>query len=127
MDELDANTWSDTARSIARLRRRLLRCQLGMVAVLLIMVPILAICEILHQPVEWIFFVLFPVAAGAFLLVGNATWLKLIGIRCPRCGERFIAAFGFGFLRNRCKHCGLDLDLAAIAKPKLLDGADLLE
>ncbi len=128
MGELDANTWSDAARSIARLRRRLLRCQLGMFAGVLATWPILVICDILDNPMPRIVFVQsFLLVAGTFLVVANTTWLALISIGCPRCGKHFCATFGFRFLSNKCKHCGLDLGLASIPKPKPLDGADLWE
>jgi hypothetical protein len=127
MSELDAEIRSDAAKSIVRLRRLLLRCQLGLLGVPLVMAPILIACEKLGPSALGILFVAFFLAAGACLLVGNAAWLQLIAIRCPRCGKAFTAAFGFGHLRARCQHCGLDLGPGAIGKSKSADESDLLE
>jgi len=96
-----------------------------MFAAIFFMVPILAICD--DRRVQNVFFVLSFLAAGAFLLVANAAWFELIGIPCPRCGEHFTAAFGMGYLRNRCKHCDLELGPAPMAKAKPPAGADLVE
>ena len=111
----------------ARLRRQLWRCRLGMLAALLFLVPFFAFWHELNPYVQAIVFSLFILAEGACLLAGNATWLQLVCFRCPRCGKHSIAPFGFGFRRNVCKHCGLDLGPAVIDKARPLEGADRWE
>ena len=124
MGELDIKTWIEGARYVARLRRRIWQCRLGMLAALLFLVPFFAYWHELNRYVHGIVFSLFVLAVGACLLVGNATWLELIHFRCPRCGKHFFAAFGVPFLKNVCKHCGLDLSPGVINKAKPLEGAD---
>jgi hypothetical protein len=124
MGEFDTKAWTEGARYVARLRRRIWHCQLGMVAALLFLVPFFAFWHDLKLYLHGIVIAMFFLVASACLLVGNATWFELIGFRCPRCGQHFIRAFWIGFYSNRCKHCGLDLGPGAIAKAKPLDLAD---
>jgi hypothetical protein len=127
MGELVTTTWIDGARYVARLRRRILRCYLCMFAVPLIAAPVFAFWHLMNPFVRGIFVSLLCLAAVACLLVGNVTWFALIEFRCPRCGNYFTGAFGLGYLKKVCKHCGLDLDPAVLDKAKSLEPADLLE
>lgn len=121
MGELDTRTWIEAAQLVGRLRRRIWRRRICMFAALLFELPVFAFWHELNPCVRGILFSLSPVAICACLAVGNVAWFRLVEFRCPRCGKWFIAAFGFGYLRNRCKHCNLDLSPAAVAKGKPLD------
>ena len=125
MGEIDTEAWIEGARIVARLRRRMWKCQLGMFAALLFMAPFFAFWHELTPYMHGIVIAMFVLAVSACLLVGNVTWFELVGFRCPRCGQYFIRAFWIGFYSDRCKHCGLDLNPGAIAKVKPLDLADL--
>ena len=127
MGELDTDTWIAGARYLALMRRRIWRCRLGMFAGLLFLLPFFAVWHELNPSVQGVVMLLFFLFECACLLIGNAFWFALTGFHCPRCGKDFIKAFGIGFYRNRCKHCGLDLGLAVIDKAKPIKGGDLCE
>jgi hypothetical protein len=126
LGQLDTETCIEAAQLVARLRRRIWRCQLGMVAALLFEVPVFAFWRELTPYVRGMLFSVFPLAACACLLRGNAAWFRLLNFRCPRCDKRFMVPFGLGYLRNRCKNCDLDLGAAAVAEAKPLDVLDLI-
>jgi hypothetical protein len=124
MGKLDTKTRNQASRYVSRLQRRIWRCQLYMFGLPFIFMPLFAFWHELNPFVRGTLFSLFFLVAGAVLLVGNATWLELICFHCPRCGDNFIAPFGFGYQKKVCKHCGLDLRLAVIDK---LEDEDLFE
>jgi len=68
MGEIDTKTWIEGARYVARLRRRIWQCQLGMVAALLFMAPFFAIWHELKPHVHGIVIAMFFLAVSACLL-----------------------------------------------------------
>jgi hypothetical protein len=104
MGELETKMSIEAARFVARLRRRIGRCLLGLLAALGFEVPVFAFWHELNPYLRGMLFSLFPLAACACLLAGSAAWLQLIEFRCPQCDKWFFAPFGLGYRRNRCKH-----------------------
>ena len=124
MGKLETKTWNQASRYVTRLQRRIWRCQLCMLGLPVIFIPLFAFWHELNPFVRGTLFSLFFLAAGAFLLVGNVTLFELICFHCPRCGDNFFAVFGFGYRKKVCRHCGLDLSPAVVQK---LEGEDLFE
>jgi hypothetical protein len=124
MGELDTDSWTERARYLALMRRRMWQCRLGMFAGLLFLIPTLLVSQVLNPSVQGVVLLLYFLFECAWLLLGNAVWFALTQFRCPRCGKGFLEAFGFAFFRNQCKHCGLDLGPAVIDKAKPLKGWD---
>jgi hypothetical protein len=96
MGEFDTQTWIEAARFVARLRCRIWRCQLGLLAAFLFQVPVLAFWEKLNPYVRGILFSLYPLALCACCLIGSVAFIRLGGFRCLRCGERFFSMFWTG-------------------------------
>jgi hypothetical protein len=127
MGELDTHSWTERARYLALMRRRMWQCRLGMYASRLFVIPFFLVWHVLNPSVQGVVLLLFILIQCAWLLLGNEVWFALTQFRCPRCGKGFREAFGFGFSRNQCKHCGLDLGLAVIDKAKSIKGGDSWE
>jgi hypothetical protein len=127
MGELHTDSWTERARYLALLRRRMWQCRLGMFVSLLFLIPFFLAWHVLNPSVQGVVLLLFILIECAWLLLGNVVWFALTQFRCPRCGKGFIEAFGFGFYRNQCKHCGLDLGLTVFDTAKPIKGGDPLE
>jgi hypothetical protein len=127
MRKLDTDSFSEGARYLALMRRRMWQCQLAPFVALLVFAPCLLAWHVLNSYLKSAVLLLYLFTVGACLLLGTAAWFGMTQFRCPRCGKGFIAAFGFGPYRNHCKHCGLYLGPALSDKAKPPKGGDLLE
>ncbi len=105
-------------------RRRMWHCRLAMYASRLSIILFFLVWHMLNPSVQSVVLVLFILIQCVCLAQGNEACLALKQWRCPRCAKGFREALGFGFFRNQCKHCGLDLGLAVIDKAKPIKGGD---
>jgi hypothetical protein len=127
MCDLGIKTWIEAARSYARLRRRYWRSFLGAMLLLIMGMPLSTYRHELNPIVYGLIVFLLVIAFLACWVRSVITLFALWGFRCPRCGRRFIMAWWSSWPSKRCKHCELDLGLAAVATAKTSVAVDLWE
>lgn len=133
MGEPDTESWLEASRSYATLRRRYWRCFFGMPVSLIVYLVIGLPLSLLGEALKMNPYVTYLLLSSFSIVwctcwVGTlVTWFRLIGFRCPRCGNRFILTWWITWPMNQCRHCDLDLGPSAMVKAKPLAAADLRE